>query len=226
MYETHDSQTVISRIGFSILLAMACGAGSALAEERLGEVTGNDVYVRSGPSLNHYPVCKLDAGGRVTIVGEQGDWYEIEPPSDTFSYISSDFVDTPDDRTGVVNGNNVRVRAGSSLVKHKYTVQTKLSKGTEVSILGRNPDGFLQIVPPEGVTLWISKEFVAEVPQGRRQVDTVASAPKAATGDADRSISPGRLFNAGQTSVLCWTRPRVSRPRLAEPSGRIYPPRC
>jgi len=130
------------------------------------EVAANDVYVRSGGSMNHYTICKLNAGDRVTVVGQNGKWYEILPPEGAFSLISGDYVDTADDKNGVVNGNNVRVRAGSLLNTHKYTVQRLLSKGAEVTILGRNADGFLRIAPPEGATLWISAEFLAPISHG------------------------------------------------------------
>lgn len=131
---------------------------------RQGEITANDVYVRSGPSMNHYPVAKLMAGDRVTIVGESGEWLEITPPDGVFSYISGDYVDTPDNRNGVVNGDNVRVRAGSTLEDFadlKYVVQRTLPKGAQVTILGRDPDGFLRIKPPEDVTVWVSRTYVA-----------------------------------------------------------------
>ncbi|UCF35070.1 MAG: SH3 domain-containing protein [Phycisphaerales bacterium] len=139
--------------------------------KQTAEVTGDNVHVRSGPSLNHYPVLKLGAGDRVTVVGEEGDWYKILPPSEAFSLISGDYVDTADGEHGVVNGNNVRVRAGSSLSEHKYTVQTMLSKGAEVTILGRNPDGFLRISPPEGATLWVSRQFIELVPDELIQLE-------------------------------------------------------
>lgn len=123
------------------------------------EITANDVYVRSGDSLNHYTIIKLKAGDRVTVVGERGEWYEILPPEGTFSLVSGDYVDSTDDQKGIINAANVRIRAGSLLNENKYTVQTLLSKGAEVVILGRNPDGFLRIKPPTGATLWINKSF-------------------------------------------------------------------
>lgn len=163
------------RIGCTALLLFAAlcqpprvwGQGETAADlmtgsARRGEVTANDVYVRSGPSMNHYTVTKLNAGARVTVVGEEGEWYEIAPPEGTFSLISGDYVEVaPDGTRGVINGHRVRVRAGSQLNDNKYTVQTMLDKGAEVSILGRNPDGFLRIHPPKGATLWISKSLVA-----------------------------------------------------------------
>jgi hypothetical protein len=143
----------------------------------LGEVTGNDVYVRSGPSANHYPVSKLRAGDRVAVVGETGDWYEIQPPEGVFSFISGEYVDTPDDRSGVVNGDNVRIRAGSSVPdfsKLKYVIQTQLSKGAEVAILGRDADGFLRIKPPPGTTVWVNRTYVEFVPPARVAGETPA----------------------------------------------------
>ncbi len=142
-----------------------------------GEVVADDVYVRSGPSLNHYTIAKMSAGDRVQIVGEKDDWYSITPPASTFSLISSDYVDTVDSKRGVVNGKNVRVRAGSLLNSSKYTVQVQLSNGDEVTILGRNPDGFLRITPPDGATLWVSKKFIEPV-----TADQAKSSP--ASGDA------------------------------------------
>ncbi len=124
------------------------------------EVTAKDVYVRSGDSMNHYTIRKLQAGDRVTVVSERGEWVEIVPPEGTFSLVSGDFVDTTDNQTGTINGDNVRVRAGSLLNENKYTVQTLLPKGTPVTILGRNPDGFVRIKPPAGATLWVNRAYV------------------------------------------------------------------
>jgi len=148
-----------------------------------GEVTADDVYVRSGPSLNHYTVSKLKAGDRVQIITENPEWLEILPPEGTFSLISGDYVDSADGQSGVVNGQNVRVRAGSLLNDNKYTVQTMVSKGAAVTILGKNPDGFYKIKPPTGATLWISRQFVEVVPDGMAKLERETTKPLDATGE-------------------------------------------
>lgn len=157
-----------------------------------GVVTADDVYVRSGPSLNHYTICKLARGTQVSVLGENNGWIEIEPPEPAFSLVSSEFIDTVDKRTGVVNGNNVRVRAGSLLNSNKYTVQTMVSSGFEVQIVGENPDGFLRIKPPAGATLWIHGDFIktgaeaqAELAVGAESA-TDAGQPVQADGSPDR----------------------------------------
>jgi hypothetical protein len=153
------------------LFAVLALANAVLAQDSLparqGEVTGRDVYVRSGPSANHYPVAKLQAGDRVTIVSENAEWYELSPPAGVYSLISGDFVDTADGRSGVVNGDNVRIRAASLLpeyAKMRYVIQAQLSRGAEVSILDREPDGFLRILPPSGASVWVSRLYVDVVP--------------------------------------------------------------
>ncbi len=173
---------------FAVPAVGAGAAGQVTEKPVLGqaEVTGNDVYVRSGASLNHYPVAKLQAGDRVTIVGEMGDWYEIHPPEEVFSFISGDYVDTADNKSGVVNGSNVRVRAGSALPefsKLRYVVQTKLPKGAEVTILRREPDGFLRIKPPAGTSVWINRAYVEYVPVA--MVGAEDRAPATLGSDAD-----------------------------------------
>lgn len=180
---TKKTATAFAILAVSLLPAHLSQAQAPQgAAPRAGEVTGNDVYLRSGPSANHYQVTKLQAGDRVTVVGEQTLWYEILPPAGTFSLISGDYVDTVDNKVGVINGNNVNVRAGSSLSDHKYQVQMKLHRGAQVTILASNPDGFLRIVPPRGATFWISKDFVALLAPGtavtRTPVTTSETAPK------------------------------------------------
>lgn len=191
---SHGHTRTLLFVAILISLAVEIEAFAQVPNKpRLGmaEVTANDVYVRSGPSSNHYPMLKLSAGGRVTVVGERGQWYEIVPPQGAFSFIHGDYVDTADDKHGVVNGDNVRVRAGSSLPKFdkmKYTIQTKLSKGAQVVILQREPEGFLRIAPPSGVTLWINRGFVAFVPDGLLRLEGEMKKSTATDGGESPSL--------------------------------------
>ena len=161
-----------------------------------GEVTGDNVYVRSGASENHYTITRLARGDKVHIVGRTGEWLEITPPPGVFSLVSGDFVDTQDDKSGVINGDNVRVRAGSLLNDNKYTVQAQLSKGAKVDILGRNPDGFLQIAPPPGATVWINRAFVrvlsgaAAIPDDEAARFAAGVKPTTANTGADATLPP------------------------------------
>lgn len=192
---TKNHQRLRSRLLVASVFATSTVSATAWAQAPAkpvlgsGEIASNDVYIRCGASLNHYPVCKLNAGARVTIVGEEADWYEILAPEGTFSFISGDYVDTPDGKTGVVNGDKVRVRAGSNLpdfAKLKYAVQQQLSKGAAVTILGRDPDGFLRIKPPAGTTAWVSRAFVSVT-----EADGMRHAKSAAAPGPEGAASTG-----------------------------------
>jgi len=146
----------------------------------VAEVTADTLMVRSGPSRNYYPVTKLNEGDRVQVVGEESGWYAVVPPDDCFSLISRDYVDADaTGRTGVVNGNAVRVRAGSRLDPKKYAVQKKLSKGDEVEILGDDGEGYYKIVPPKDAVLWLHGDFVTKINQQRMAGGSVTSGSSA-----------------------------------------------
>ena len=55
----------------------------------VGEVTGTEVNVRSGPSGNYYVVMRLSAGHRVVIVDRLPSWVAIAPPKGAYSLILS-----------------------------------------------------------------------------------------------------------------------------------------
>src|SRR3972149_5417514 len=74
----------------------------APAVEYVGEVTGNRVYVRSGPDVNYYPVTQLDAGARVQVGGEAYGWVQILPPAGCYSLIDKSYVDRGTADLGVV----------------------------------------------------------------------------------------------------------------------------
>ncbi len=132
----------------------------------VGEVTGENVYVRSRGDQNWYPTTKLQKGDRVEVHGSQFTWLKIRPPRGSFCYIDKKLVVRDQSGVGVVSGDNVYVRAGSELeeyARNKTAVLTRLGKGAEVKILGEHPDGYYKIAPPKGAFYWISQRYVRRV---------------------------------------------------------------
>ena len=146
----------------------------AAVEGYIARVTGSEVNIRSGPAQVYYPVGKLQKGQRVLVRQEMfGLWAKIEPPIQSFSYIAKEFVTLEGSIgliegkpiRGVVTGENVRVRAGSTgTVKpaNADEVQTKLSSGHEVWVLGVR-DAYYKIVPPPGCYFYTSINFLDRV---------------------------------------------------------------
>jgi uncharacterized protein YgiM (DUF1202 family) len=146
----------------------------ALSFPHVAEITGDNLYVRSGPGTNYYHCGKLNKGDRVKVVNRQFSWSCIVPPAGSFSWISMRYVkiDPNDPATGTVTGDGVRVYAGSDYVKPLYstTQQGKLNRGDKVKLLGEQLDEYYKIAPPAFAYLWVSTDFtkplgsVSEVP--------------------------------------------------------------
>lgn len=131
-------------------------------------ITGDDVYIRSGPGTNFYHCGKFKKGDRVKVVARQFSWSRIVPPAGSFSWISMQYVkiDPANPGVGTVTGDNVRVYAGSDFVKPLYstTLQDKLSMGVKVKLLGEQMDDYYKIAPPPAAYLWVSTNFTRPAP--------------------------------------------------------------
>ncbi|MBN1844903.1 MAG: hypothetical protein JW810_04410 [Sedimentisphaerales bacterium] len=87
----------------------AAPAGSAAAGSvgnvipYVGKVTGNDVYIRSGPAQVYYDVGKLFSGQLVVVREERkgiSNWARIDPSPQCYSWISRQFVEIVGEKTG------------------------------------------------------------------------------------------------------------------------------
>jgi hypothetical protein len=167
---------ILSAVLVSICFAGQTAAAAGSSQEvdtstfpYTAEITGDDVYIRSGPGTNFYHCGKLTAGDKVKVVDKQFSWSRIVPPASSFSWISMQYVriSPGDPSVGIVTGDNVRVYAGSDYVKPLYstTLQGKLSKGEKVRLLGEQMDDYYKIAPPPFAYLWVSTQFTKAVPE-------------------------------------------------------------
>jgi len=158
-----------------------------------GQINAPAVPVYSGPSNNYYITSKLDKGAPVTVVGIKFDWLKIVPPEGSFSVIAKNLVTKEaDGKTGRINGDNVNVRAGSSLVPVKITVQCKLQKGDVVEIKDED-DAYYHIKPPPEAYLYVQQKFVDPVKQiNAPQVAENTKAPERLDPPAPKKIETAK----------------------------------
>lgn len=124
-----------------------------------GVVTGENVYVRSGPGENFYATQKLNRGDTVQVVGIRFDWLKIVPPDGSFCYVAKANVDRRGDGSIGRTSKAVHVRAGSHLNDALVSALCKLEAGEDVAIIGEHNEYF-KIKPPAEAFLYISKQFV------------------------------------------------------------------
>ena len=143
------------------------GEETVLSFPYIAEITGDDVYIRSGPGTNYYRCGKLNKADRVKVIGSQFSWTRIVPPVGSFSWISKQYVsiDPNNPAIGIVTGDAVRVYAGSDKLKpiHSTTLQLKFNKGDRVKLMGEEREGYYKIVPPTGAYLWISTKYTKQL---------------------------------------------------------------
>ncbi|WP_198006276.1 C40 family peptidase [Alkaliphilus oremlandii] len=57
-----------------------------------GEITGDGLRVRVGPSLNDNVITNVSSGHIVTIIGESAEWYEVILSNNVKGWVHSDYV--------------------------------------------------------------------------------------------------------------------------------------
>jgi len=161
----------------------------------VGEITGAELNIRSGAGTNFYSCGKISSPARVVVVGQKFSWSQILPPQGSFSWIFKQYVQTDVNNSGVgiVNADNTRVYAGAddrdAMVSD--SIQTALSKGQKVRLIGAAVGDYYKIVPPEGASLWTSSQYIKFI----RKADGIdIKVPKSITGTNAPTAKPGVLF--------------------------------
>ena len=195
----------------------------------IAEITGADVYVRSGPGLSNYFCSKLNAPARITVTGEKFGWLKIVPPPTSFSWISKDFVKVnPDDKTiGMVIGDNVRVWAGSEDIDPMRSsgLQGRLSEGATVKLVGQEKGDYYKIIPPIGAHLWVHKKFTRYVGQAPKP-EPVVLPPKPKAGDQPQASPPDTAKEPSPAAAPLVPEVEETAPKpvpAAEPEPRPVP---
>ena len=131
-------------------------------------ITTNDVYVRSGPGTNYYPVQRLKRGDVVEVYRhDPGGWYAIRPLDECFSWISAEFVEPREGNMAEVIGDRVVARVGSAFSDIRDVIQVRLDRGERIDVIearrfGEGPAAqtWYKIKPPSGEFRWVSGKFV------------------------------------------------------------------
>ncbi len=154
-------------------------------------VAGDGAVVRSGPGEAFYPVLNLAVGDAVEVWRhDPGGWCAVRPPEGSFSWISADFVETADHRTGKVVGNQVNVRVGTQFSEVRDAVQLRLDEGDQVEILdarlltvGDRVTPWLKIAPPAGEFRWVHESHLSRNVQAAA-IEEIEESPQPAVATA------------------------------------------
>lgn len=129
----------------------------------VAQITGNNVYIRSGPGTENYYCGRLNTGDKVVVVTRKPLWSCIVPPAGCFSWVSKRYVqvDQTNRTIGIVTGDKVLVWVGAEHIQpmHSTRRQVELNKGERVMLLGEDRDDYYKVAPPDGAYLWVSTRY-------------------------------------------------------------------
>jgi uncharacterized protein YgiM (DUF1202 family) len=194
--------------------APAAEAGT-VTQPFVATVTGDKVYVRSGPDTKNYEIGQVAKGDLVYVVGLRQGWYQILPPNGAFCLVAKEFVELDNGgRSGTVKGEYVNVRAGSAIYKDSdYAIlPPPLRKGAKLKVLGAT-EKYYQIAPPETAYFFVKADFVKAAPGAEYKVAQLklpanVSGPTGVTVEAPTTLP---------TAVV------ISEPARITPSGTPLP---
>ncbi len=139
-----------------------------------GKVRGKKVRLRLDADLESNVIRELDKNELLTVVGEKGNFYAVQPPSPTKAYVFRSFV-----LEDVIEGNRVNIRLEPDMEAHiigHFNAGDRLSHST---VCNQNSK-WLEIDVPSHVHFYVSKDFVENIggPELKDQVDRRRSSLK------------------------------------------------
>src|SRR5258708_372735 len=118
-----------------------------------GKLLANKVRIRAKPDLDSPIVRQMNKNELLLIVGEESDFYAVEPLKDTKAYVFRSYV-----LDNVIEANRVNVR----LEPHADApIIAQLQAGDKIQgIICSMNHKWLEIAPPKGTRFFVSKEFL------------------------------------------------------------------
>ncbi len=194
------------------------------------KVTADRVNLRSRADLNSRIVGRVCAGELLRAVGREYGWFRIIPTEEVYSVVAADYIERTGPHTGIVRvDTTLRVRVGSDIQPRApllSEVQTRLTPGSVVEVIGPLGEGWLKIRPPRGVYVYVSEDYVERISDELARELRARSSPT--TGAASTAPATARPATAPAATSRPATVPAAaSRPTASEscpihgaPAGR------
>lgn len=121
-----------------------------------GKVRAKKLRLRVNPELDGYIIKELNKDDLLSVIGEKGDFWAVEPLADSKAYIFRSFV-----LDNTVEGNHVNLRLEPSL---EAPIIGHMNSGERVEgTISPLNNKWLEITPPKSIQFYVSKEYVENV---------------------------------------------------------------
>ncbi len=120
------------------------------------KVAANKVRLRLKPDVDSHIVRQFNKNDLLLVIGEQGDFYAVQPPKETKAYVFRSYI-----LDNVVEANRVNVRLEPH-VDGPIIAQLPTGARIEGQVCPMNHK-WLEIPPPAGAKFFVAKEFLTQV---------------------------------------------------------------
>ncbi|MBF0245669.1 MAG: SH3 domain-containing protein [Planctomycetes bacterium] len=119
---------------------------------------GSFLNLRLKPDMSAPAIGKLGNNDKVIIIGKDKDFYQLQYPGQMGAWIAGWLLleNGKGDKDRVAR-EDVNVRSGPSM---RHAIVSKLAKGQQVEILGRNENRWVRIALPDTVPVWAADRFI------------------------------------------------------------------
>lgn len=178
----------LAALCFCAVLAAQTPEPAAPAVTVSGKVNADFLNMRTGAGLNFPVAGKIPLDTEVKIIREIGNWLEIAAPATMKIYVSEARVNAD----GVLVGElNMR-----SAMSTSATIIGVLPKGAKVQRLDERRNGWVRIVPPETLKLYVAAFCV----NYDKAAFETTGLPKSAVPAAETEKAPAAETESGKTA--------------------------
>jgi uncharacterized protein YgiM (DUF1202 family) len=156
------------KILFFALAGLVLSYAIAIAESfpAAGEISGDKVHLRSGPHTKFQSLKMLEKGLKITVLGDEGDFYLIKCPAEVPVWISASFLVITGE-FGAVKGTNINLRAKPV----NGDVVGSVSEPTKMKVMEKKDD-WIKVEAPVTTKVYVSKSFVKIIVETPKASDT------------------------------------------------------
>ena len=160
--------TKMYRIIIAALIALAAFPAVAKAGVE-GLVTANKLNLRVKAGTKYAKVAQVKKGDKLEVLAHENGWYKVIAPENSSVWVSASFV-----KDGVVT-KEVHLRAGPTVAYSSYRFA---EPGEKLKVLEpSSKTGWLKVAPPQGLTAWVSAQYVFLTPENAAKL-TAETNPK------------------------------------------------
>ena len=164
-----------------------------------GTISGNEVRMRKDAGTSYAILGAYDKGTKMTVTGAKNDWYKVSYSGKT-GYVRSDYMTISVPKatttsssatyTGVINGDEVRMRKGAGT---SYAILGAYNNGTKMTVTG-SKDGWYK-VSYNGKSGYVCGEYMRITPKTKYST--------AKSGTVSGSVNFRMGPSSSDFSVIC-----------------------